>query len=118
MTNTSENPATVSHSIGWLMHYALRRWRPMVVVIAAMLLRIALDLLKPWPMKVLVDHVLDQNDVSPTIARGLACLPGDHSRLSLDAWCVGATTVIFIAGWCITAVSGMANVNLGQRLAY
>src|SRR4051794_12815243 len=54
MADASSNPATLRHSIGWLMHYALRRWRPMVVVVAAMLLRIGLDLLKPWPMKVLV----------------------------------------------------------------
>src|SRR4051794_28358773 len=123
MTNATENPATVSHSLGWLMHYALRRWRPMIVVIAAILLRIGLDLLKPWPMKVLIDNVLDTKQPSPAIAHLIAMLPsvhssGDHSRQSLVAWCVGATVVIFVFGWCITAVSAMANINLGQRLAY
>jgi len=113
-----QSPATVSHSIGWLMHYALRRWRAMVVVLAAMLLRTGLDLLKPWPMKVLVDQVFKQEPPADAIARIIHGLPGDHSRSTLVLWCIAGTVVLFVIGWMITAVSAMANINLGQRLAY
>src|SRR3954463_12022319 len=114
----ADTPSSVSHSIGWLLHYALRRWRAMIVVVGAMILKIGLDLLKPWPMKLLVDHVLKQKELSGFGERLIAALPGDHSRQTLVIWCVAATVIIFIVGWCLTAVSAMANINLGQRLAY
>jgi ATP-binding cassette, subfamily B, bacterial len=100
------------------MHYALRRWSAMVVVFGAMILKTGLDLLKPVPMKILLDHVLKQQPVSPMIARVIHLVHGDESRQTMVAWCVAATVVIFVIGWAITAVSAMANVNLGQRLAY
>ncbi len=90
----------------------------MLVVLGAMILKIGLDLLKPWPMKVLVDHVFKQNEPAPIIARLIQHLPGDHSRYALVGWCVAATIILFVIGWTITAISAMANVNLGQRLAY
>jgi ATP-binding cassette subfamily B protein/subfamily B ATP-binding cassette protein MsbA len=119
MTDSTESSQTTkTHSLGWLMHYALRRWSAMVVVFGAMILKTALDLLKPVPMKILLDHVLKQQPASPVITRLIHFLHGDESRQTMVVWCVAATVVIFIIGWGITAVSAMANVNLGQRLAY
>ena len=118
MNETTDNPATVSHSIGWLLNYALRRSRAMVVVLGTMVLKTGLDLLRPLPMKVLIDHVLKGQEASPVVARLIAHLPGDHSRQGLVIWCVAATVVLFVAGWATTATSAMANINLGQRLAY
>jgi ATP-binding cassette subfamily B protein/subfamily B ATP-binding cassette protein MsbA len=109
-------PATVSHSLGWLLHYALRRWRAMLVVFFAMFLKVGLDLLRPWPLKILFDHVLDQRSPPQLVARLLAMLP--ESRQAQAVWCVGATVVLFILGWSITAISAIANINLGQRLSY
>ncbi len=116
--STESSQANTTHSLGWLMHYALRRWSAMVVVFGAMILKTGLDLLKPVPMKILLDHVLKQQPAGPTIARLIHLVHGDESRQTMVAWCVAATVVIFVIGWVITAVSAMANVNLGQRLAY
>jgi ATP-binding cassette subfamily B protein/subfamily B ATP-binding cassette protein MsbA len=118
MDETKPNSTSVSHSIGWLLRYALRRWKAMGVVLGTMFLKTGLDLLKPWPMKVLIDHVLKGNEAAPSIAKIIGLLPGDRSRQSLVIWCVMATVVLFVLGWVITATSAMANINLGQRLAY
>ena len=33
-------------------------------------------------------------------------------------WCAVATVIVFVLGWTLTAISAMANINLGQRVAY
>src|SRR5262249_6663746 len=60
----------------WLAHYALRRWTALLGVAAAMLLKIGLDLLKPWPMVFLVDFVLQGKVSSALFPRIAETLPG------------------------------------------
>ena len=62
----------------WALSYALRRWPPLAAVALTMLVKIGLDLLKPWPMIFLVDHVL-QGKTRPAFTRILESLPGPHS---------------------------------------
>src|SRR5262245_3135950 len=88
---SSAQPFNLRHSIGWLLHYALRRWRAMAVVLGAMVLKIGLDLLKPWPMKILLDYVLKELPRPAIVTRMIDAFPGDHSRPTLVLWCVAAT---------------------------
>ena len=45
-------------------------------VLATMVAKIGVDLLKPWPLKVLVDHGLSAHPLTPALAGLLAALPG------------------------------------------
>ena len=92
--STVSHPQSLAHSIGWLGQYARRRWRAMLVVLGAMLVRVGLDLLKPWPMKILVDNVLKQMAAHPLVERLVNALPGPHDRATLVLWCVGATVAL------------------------
>src|SRR5437016_523192 len=60
----------------WAMGYAVRRKTGLAAVLATLLLRIGLDALKPWPMKLLVDHVLKGEAKSAAIADAVEWLPG------------------------------------------
>ena len=102
----------------WVGRYALPRWQGLVGVLALMLLKVGLDVLKPWPMKVLVDQALMDKPAAGWLEAWLARLPGQPSGGELILWCVAATVVIFLAGWALTAASAIANVGFGQRLAY
>ena len=60
----------------WLTRYAWRRWLGLLVVVTTMLLKIGLDVLKPWPMIFLVDYVLQGKITSPIFPRLVVLLPG------------------------------------------
>jgi len=102
----------------WVGRYALPRWPGLAGVLALMLLKVGLDVLRPWPMKVLVDQALMGKPAAPWLEAWLARLPGHPAGGELISWCVAATVAIFLAGWALTAASAIANVGFGQRLAY
>jgi ATP-binding cassette subfamily B protein/subfamily B ATP-binding cassette protein MsbA len=87
-------------------------------VLAVLLVKIGFDLLKPWPMKVLVDYVLNGDPVPPRLAAALAWLPGAATREGLLAWCVLATLVLFLAGWALGVLGAFASIAFGQRMVF
>jgi ATP-binding cassette subfamily B protein/subfamily B ATP-binding cassette protein MsbA len=99
----------------WALGCALRRRGALAAALAAMLLKIGLDVLKPWPLKFLVDHVLSEHPREPSrVAAWLpALLPQD-----LIPCCVAATVILFLLGWVLDQALAYANLGLGQRLVY
>jgi ABC-type multidrug transport system fused ATPase/permease subunit len=102
----------------WLGRYAIRRSGAMTIVLLAMLLKVAVDLVRPWPTKVIIDSALKQNPLPGAIAAVGSHLPGFGTPEGLIAWCVASTMAIFLAGWCLTAALAVASVTFGQTLSY
>jgi ATP-binding cassette subfamily B protein/subfamily B ATP-binding cassette protein MsbA len=102
----------------WSLGRARRRWPALAGVLAAMLLKVGLDVLKPWPLKLLIDHVVGDRPMSPTTAAGVALLPGAGTADGLLAWCVAGTVLIFLLAWAATLAGSLANLRFGQRLVY
>jgi ATP-binding cassette subfamily B protein/subfamily B ATP-binding cassette protein MsbA len=101
-----------------LLRYPARRWRALAMVLATMLLGTSVGVLKPWPMKVVVDQVIGGAPMPADLARVLAWLPGSSDRQVLLAWCLGATLVIYLAGWVLGVAAALANIAFGQRVVY
>src|SRR5437667_11415093 len=99
-----------------LVRYAIRRWQGLIVVVAIMFFKIGIDVLKPLPMKVLVDNVLNQKPIENMIAGVVELLPRAGSREGLLAWTIGATVLLFFLGWVLTLASAYANIGFGQRM--
>src|SRR5262249_19054155 len=89
-------------------------WPALVGVLAAMLLKVLVEVLKPWPLKILVDQALSSEPMPAGLATGV--WPVDPE--TLVAWCVAATVVLFLLGWLANLATAYANVALGQRLVY
>jgi ATP-binding cassette subfamily B protein/subfamily B ATP-binding cassette protein MsbA len=102
----------------WALSYALRRKAGLAGLVAALLAKICLDVLKPWPMKVLVDHVLKSEPMSPAIAVAVARLPESAAPEELLAWCVGGTVILFLLAWVVGLAATFAGLELGQRMVY
>src|SRR5262245_12861876 len=85
----------------WVLSYGLRRWQGLAVVTIVMLLKIGLDLLQPWPMKILVDHALGNQPLPDALRFAASILPGSASREGLAAWSIAGTIVVFLLGWII-----------------
>ena len=69
-------------------------------------------------MKVLVDHGLGAQPLSPALAAVVAALPGDGTREALIGWSVAATVVLFLVGWALGVAAAYANIGFGQRMVY
>src|SRR5436309_13500344 len=111
------NPSLASLS-GWAIGYALRRWAPLVAAVGSMLLKVGLDLLKPWPMVVLIDYVLQGKAMPAALRQSVQALPGGSSATGLIGWTVGTTVLIFLLSWAIGLAIAYANISLGQRMIY
>jgi ATP-binding cassette subfamily B protein len=117
-TRNSSNGLTVSHLCGWAMGYALRRRLAFTTVVLSLLLKIGLDLLKPWPVVFLIGNVLRGKPMSPFVEKIVSLLPGEHTPYALVAWSVAATIIIFLLSWLVDLAATYANISLAQRMNY
>jgi hypothetical protein len=78
-----------------LIRYPLRRWRGLSAVLVVMLVRTGIDVLKPLPMKVLVDNVLAEHEPGGILSTIASIAPGAASREGLLVWTVVATIGLF-----------------------
>jgi ATP-binding cassette subfamily B protein/subfamily B ATP-binding cassette protein MsbA len=101
-----------------LLPYLKAHPREIAIMLGAMVAAVAFDLLRPWPMKLLIDHVLGGQPLSPGFAALVAALPGAQSTNGLLAWASVATVVIFLGGSALATVSLVTSVRLGQRMVY
>jgi len=106
------------HLFRWVMHYAGRRGGALAAVLCSMLLKVGLDVLKPWPMVLLVDHVLHKKDMPAWVASLVNALPGLHTPGALIGWSVLATGLIFLLSWAVGLANSYASISLGQRMVY
>jgi ATP-binding cassette subfamily B protein/subfamily B ATP-binding cassette protein MsbA len=117
-THRSTQNLTVPRLCRWAVSYALRRRAPFATVVTSLLLKVGLDLLKPWPTVFLIDYVLRGKKMSPALEKIVHLLPGTPTPYSLIAWSVGATIVIFLLGWLVDLAATYANISLAQRMTY
>ena len=97
-----------------LLRYARPEWRGLVVLAVTMLANVGLDLLRPWPLKLVVDNVLGHAG----LPSALSSLPGVHGRHGLLVWVVVATLLIFLLGTVTNVAYTYYSLRLGQRMTY
>jgi ATP-binding cassette subfamily B protein/subfamily B ATP-binding cassette protein MsbA len=83
-----------------------------------MLLKSGLEVVKPWPIKVLIDQVIGDEPMPQALTKGVEFLPYGTTRDGLLFWCVAATVVIFVLVWATGLASSLLNLIFGERLAY
>jgi ATP-binding cassette subfamily B protein/subfamily B ATP-binding cassette protein MsbA len=83
-----------------------------------MLLKVGLDVLKPWPMKVLIDQVISGQPMPPSLAGAVEFLPFATRRDGLLVWCVAGIVLIFLLVWGLGLASSLLTISFGQRMAY
>jgi ATP-binding cassette subfamily B protein/subfamily B ATP-binding cassette protein MsbA len=97
-----------------LLRYALPHRRALAVVVGTMLAEIAVQLVRPWPLKVLVDNVIGHQ----AIPAALAALPGGASRSGLLAWVVAGEVAAYVVGTVATSAYTYSSLRLGQRMTW
>lgn len=100
-----------------LAKFAAPRWRGLSGVAALMLLAASLQALKPWPLKILVDHVFADRTLPPSLA-WLGALPGADTSQGLSAYLAAGTLVIFAATWSVQAAQTLLQSSVALRITY
>jgi ATP-binding cassette subfamily B protein/subfamily B ATP-binding cassette protein MsbA len=100
-----------------LARYALPdRWGLLFIGIAS-LAGIGIQLLTPWPLKLIVDHVLTERAL-PQQLSGIEALPGAGSQLGLLAWLAGATVALFLARRLLGISRKYLEAGTGNKMVY
>jgi ATP-binding cassette, subfamily B, bacterial len=101
-----------------LLRYARPHWRGLVIILGTMILHVGLELLHPWPVKLLVDQILGEEPIPPELGRFFAALPGPQGVQGLLLWiCVG-TVLIYLADKFMSMIHTLASLRLGQQMTY
>ena len=101
-----------------LLRYLWPHWKDLCVVVTATAVAVGLEVLRPWPTKLLVDQVLGQQPLPESLSRILLWLPGSDGVRGLLLWVCACTVLIFFAGTLMTMATMSASVRLGQRMVF
>ena len=92
---------------------------PTLILIAVITLAASIvAMLEPWPMKILVDHVLSSREITGGLAELTKVLPGTGSREALLVWVALAGLIFFAIGAAMDVILTDAWVRAGQTMTY
>ncbi len=103
----------------WLRlgRYALPYRNGLSSILLLMLVGVGLDVLNPWPLKLIVDHVL-VNQPLPAAVIWLKTLPGAESPTGLLGWLAGGTILLFLARQVVSIIQTYIQTGVGQQIKY
>jgi ABC-type multidrug transport system fused ATPase/permease subunit len=112
-------PAAQQPLIPWALSF-LRPYRGRVALLAVLLLaEIGLGALQPWPLKVVIDYVLqhDQHPIPEPFGHWLAPIYGGNFAMLL-VMLVGAGVLLQMTNQFVSAYGTQVQVDTGQRMVY
>ena len=101
-----------------LLRYAAAYGSGWAAIVGAMLLSTALSLAQPWPLQVLVDHVIGNVAMGGGLKAIVAVLPSAESTTGLLGWVVAAGLLIFAINSAVDVVLSMQWTTVGRRMVY
>jgi ATP-binding cassette subfamily B protein/subfamily B ATP-binding cassette protein MsbA len=101
-----------------LLRYALPVWKTLLLIAAVTLAASVMAMVEPWPMKVLVDHVLSAQPMTGGASSVTGMLPGASTPVGLLAWVAIAGLLFYAVGSTMEVVLTDAWVRAGQRMSF
>ena len=100
-----------------LMRYAYPQWRRLLLVAFLMLIGVVVEVLKPWPLKLIVDSVLGHQALPASIS-WIAMLPGGTSPSALLGWLSAAVILLFLAAQATNLARDYLQTGARSRMVY
>jgi ABC-type multidrug transport system fused ATPase/permease subunit len=110
---TERTPSLLNWTISFLRPHRAR----VALLSSLLLLQVLLGALEPWPLKIIIDYVLQQAPVPDALARWLVPMRG-QGQLALLVALVLAGVVFQLTHQLVAAVSTQVQVATGQRMVY
>jgi ATP-binding cassette subfamily B protein/subfamily B ATP-binding cassette protein MsbA len=99
-----------------LLTYAPRHARGLALTAALPLVGVALEVLRPWPLKVIVDDVLKGRPLPRGLA-WVAALPGGSSVNGQLAWLAAGTVSLFTLAQLVSVIVMHVRSEVGGRMS-
>lgn len=99
-----------------LLAYTTRHKAALCLAGLFALIGVAVELARPWPIKIVVDHVLSNRPLPSWLATIVAQLPGAGTPRGLLVWCVGAALAVAIGGGALSLLSLSIGLRVCQHL--
>jgi ATP-binding cassette, subfamily B, bacterial len=95
-----------------------RRERPRIAVLLVLALcAVAIEALLPWPLKLIVDHVVTGEPL-PSAVAWIETLPGGDSASGLLAWLSAGVLLLFLAVRVVQLCKGIVAAGVTGRMKY
>ncbi len=116
MTESSQK-SSISR-LAWMLRFARPYRRSWIFILFLTLAFSPISLATPWPMLILVDHVLGSVPAPPWLATIKGILPGADSAYGMVAWVAVAGLGFFLLGALLDALLTLASFRVGQRMSF
>jgi ATP-binding cassette subfamily B protein len=114
-------PSATDGANGPLLPWTLSFLRPhrsrVLLLMLLLVIQIVLGALQPWPLKIVIDYVLDQRPLPAMIAGPLAAVTGGNLHILLVGFVV-AGVLLQVINQVLTAYAMQLQVDTGQRMVY
>jgi ATP-binding cassette, subfamily B, bacterial len=118
MAGKSEGFGASLRKYGRLLRYAVAGWKGWAVIVALTLAGSLVGLLQPWPMQVVIDHVLGREPLGDVLAWCADFLPGADTPRGLLAWAALAGLAVFALRGALDVVLTRLWIRVGQGMVY
>jgi ATP-binding cassette subfamily B protein/subfamily B ATP-binding cassette protein MsbA len=98
-----------------LLRYAKPHWRALGLLFATMGVDVGLNLLRPWPLKLVIDYVLGHHRTPKVLT---TVLPGSATPHGLLLWAAIGTVAVFLIGTASTTFYNYFSLRIGQRMVF
>lgn len=99
-----------------LLAYTTRHKAPLCLAGLLALMGVVVELARPWPVKIVVDHVLAGRPLPAWLATLVGLLPGAGTPRGLLVWSVGAAVAVAVGGGALSLLSLSIGLRVCQRL--
>ena len=100
-----------------LLPYASPQKRGLTAIVLMTLVGILINVLMPWPLKLIVDYALKGQRV-PDALVWVTALPGAGSPIGLVGWMAVATVLLFLASQAVIMTRNYIQAGVGNRIIY
>jgi ABC-type multidrug transport system fused ATPase/permease subunit len=101
----------------WTLSFLRPHRRRVGVLLVLLSIQIVLGALQPWPLKIVIDYVLDQRPLPSWAAAPLTVITGGHITALLILFVV-AGVVLQAMNQVLTAYAVQVQIDTGQRMVY
>jgi ATP-binding cassette subfamily B protein/subfamily B ATP-binding cassette protein MsbA len=101
-----------------IIKYPLRQWRVLIVIILLSILASFVSALNPWPLKILVDHALNDITLPEFLSKSISIFSENPSQLELITFAGLMSLGLFALNEIIGLILKWAWVSIGQGSVY
>jgi ATP-binding cassette subfamily B protein len=116
-TDEPDGPRRVWHALR-LLRYAAPYRLGWATIVGATVVSTVLTVVQPWPLKILVDHVLGDVPLRGALRTITGLLPGAGTPAGLLAWVVLTGLLVFAVNAAVDALLALQWTSVGRRMVY